>query len=101
MNGIPESCSALDGGDHGTQCATEVRQSHYGKCRVMWLLDGAPRRNSVHNQSVENAPEQVEDTVGELCGRSTDANVKKYTFCGQETVGALVLLSKDRQGTGT
>ena len=50
---------------------------------------------------LKNALEQVEDTVSELCGRSTDANVKKYTFCGQETVGALVLLSKDRQGTGT
>jgi hypothetical protein len=76
MKEIYESCRALDGGDHGTQCATEVRQSHYGTCRV-WLLDGGPLRNSVHNQSVENALEQEEDTMSELCGQSTDAIVKK------------------------
>ena len=65
----------------------------------MWLLDGGPRRNPVHNQSVEKAPEHVEDTVSELCGRSR-CKCEKYRFCGQETVGALVLLDKDRQGTG-
>ena len=85
---IPETCRALDGGDHGTQCATEVKQSHMGS--VEWCgysMEGA-RRNSVRDQSVENALEQVEDTMSELCGQSTDANVKKYRFCGQETVGA-------------
>ena len=54
---ITEFCRALDGGDHDTQCATEVRQSHYGKCTVKgfvcgyWL--GGLGENSVHNQSVE------------------------------------------------
>jgi hypothetical protein len=54
----------------------------------MWLFNGGPRRYPVHDQSVENAQEQVEDTVSELCGQSTHANVKKYRFCGQEIVGA-------------
>ena len=56
MNEITEFCRALDGGEYGAQCATEVKQSSYGTCRVMWLLDWEappPRKNSVHNQSVE------------------------------------------------
>lgn len=102
-----EFCRALDGGDHDTQCATDVRQSHYGKRRAKgfvcgyWL--GAPGDNSVHNQPAEkNALEQVEDTVGGLCGRSRREREENMDFCGQENVWALVLLrtDSDRQCTG-
>jgi hypothetical protein len=75
MNEIPESCRNFGrggpAGDHGTQCVTEVRQSHYGKCRVkdsvvVGYWTGAPGENSIHNQSVENAlEEQVKDTMGD------------------------------------
>jgi hypothetical protein len=87
MNEIPESRRALEGRDRDTQCTTEVKQSHLGTCRLVWLLDGGPRRNSVHNQSVENAPEHVEDTVSELCGRSTDANVKNIDSVDKKPSG--------------
>ena len=55
---------------------------------------GAPRRNAVHYQFVENALELVRDGIGELCGRSTDANVKNIKFCGQETVGDSAKIAK-------
>ena len=74
MSEIPEFCRALDGGDHGTQCATEVKQSYHGKCKVMWLLDGGPGEIP---SLINLLKMQVEDTVSELCGRSTDASVKK------------------------
>ena len=95
--GLPSFAELWTEGTIGAQCATDVRQSHYGKCRVKgfvcgyWL--GAPGE-------IENALEQVEDTVGEHCGRSTDANVKNIDFCGRETVETLVLLRKGRQCTG-
>jgi hypothetical protein len=65
MSEISEFCRALDGGDHGTQCATEVKQSHYGKGRAMWLLDGGPGEIP---SLINLLKMQVEDTVSELCG---------------------------------
>jgi hypothetical protein len=50
----------------------EVRQSFYGKryCCGYWM--GAPRENSICNQFDKNALEQVVDTMGEPCSRSTE-----------------------------
>jgi len=78
INKIPEFCRALDGGEYGAQCATEVKQSPHGKCRVMWLLGWeAPGEILSIINMLNNALEQVEDTVSELCGKSTDCECEK------------------------
>jgi len=56
------------------------------------------RSSSCGNQSVENTPEQVEDTVGKLCGRSRDTG-EKYRFLWTRNCRGfnLVMLRKDRR----
>ena len=64
-----------------------------------WGRGASPEKfNSIINLFLKYVLVHVEDKmgVGELCGQSTDVNVKKYGSVDKKLSGLLVLPRKDR-----